>query len=70
MGQWHNVQGVTCQPKGHGLGSTDKWEALQNFKQRSDRSDLNFYKEEKEGKQKCYLEWKFGLNGLLDLLRH
>lgn len=53
MGQWHNVWGVTCQPKGHGLGSTDKWEALQNFKQESDRSDLNFYKEEKEGKQKC-----------------
>lgn len=52
-GQWHTVWGVTCQPKGQRLGSTDRWKALQNFKQGNDRSDLNFYKVEEKGKQKC-----------------
>lgn len=60
MGWCQTVLGVTCQSKGQAFVSTDRWEPLQHFKWKGDRSDFNFYKEE-ANKSTC-LEWEAGLN--------
>lgn len=46
---------MTQRSKGWGPGSPDSWGASQNLRWGSDRSDLNFNKDEEEDTQRCPL---------------